>query len=150
MDKLLSHIQVRLEYRVYVHRTFVRRGGGGTSVLYVHVCSRRYFAENSSRCPLDIRSPMPYTLSMEVDPTSKEQQMIDVQTNELSLVAEDTRDLLKMVRERLDSALSEAIVAQYYSGTYQQEAARLLLSLIGDMSSALNIAYQEVDTAING
>lgn len=76
--------------------------------------------------------------------------MIDVQTNELSLVAEDTRDLLKMVRERLDSALSEAIVAQYYSGTYQQEAARLLLSLIGDMSSALNIAYQEVDTAING
>lgn len=76
--------------------------------------------------------------------------MINAQTNELSLVAEDTRDLLKMVRERLDSALGEAVAAQYYSGTYQQEAARLLLSLIGDMSSALNIAYQEVDTAING
>lgn len=69
--------------------------------------------------------------------------------NYVALVAEDTRDLLKVVQQRLDLALSEALAAQYYSGDYQQEAARKLLSIIGDMHSSLNIAYREVDAVVN-
>lgn len=71
-------------------------------------------------------------------------------SRELVLVGEDVSSLLCDIRTRISDAISEAVALQYYSGDYQMQIAKTLLSLVADMSNGINIAFREVDAALNG